>query len=174
MVRFVAIPGGNRSNHGCIWLMPYYTKVLQPDEKVQAVGRPHWFIYGRGGFLLAIAIALLIFSGTVSDRDWQYYTMMAAGVVAFLALLLLLGAWIRRRSTEIAVTDRRIILNFGLLSRRTLEMNMSQVEMVDVQQSVSGRIWGYGTVVIRGSGGDVEPLVRISSPIRIRNAVLAR
>jgi uncharacterized membrane protein YdbT with pleckstrin-like domain len=138
------------------------------------VGRPHWFIYRRSMLVLVIAIALLIFSGSVSDPDAQHYMLVAAGIVALLALLLLLGAWIRRHSTEIAVTDRRIILHFGLVSRRTLEMNMSQVEMVDVQQSLSGRIWGYGTVVIRGSGGDLEPLVRISSPIRIRNAIVVR
>jgi uncharacterized membrane protein YdbT with pleckstrin-like domain len=70
------------------------------------------------------------------------------------------------------VTDRRVILNHGLLTRHTLEMNMSKIEMVDVQQSLAGRIWGYGTVVIRGTGADIEPLVDIRSPLRIRNAIV--
>ena len=68
------------------------------------------------------------------------------------ALLLLLGAWIRRRATEIVVTDRRVIFKRGLISRHTVEMNVSKIETVDVEQGLAGRIWDYGTVLIRGTG----------------------
>jgi len=152
--------------------MSYYTKVLQPDEKVKVVGRLHWSIYGRALVVLAIAVALLVTADRLPDPDWQRYAKLAAGVIGVLGILLLLGAWIRRRATEIVVTDRRVILNHGLLTRHTLEMNMSKIEMVDVQQSLAGRIWGYGTVVIRGTGADIEPLVGIGSPLQIRNAIV--
>jgi membrane protein YdbS with pleckstrin-like domain len=150
--------------------MAYYTKVLQPEETVKAVGRLHWSIYGRAIVVLLLAVAVLAFAESLTDPEWQRYAQMASGVVALLGLLLLIAAWIRRKSTEIVVTDRRVILNQGLLRRHTMEMNM--IEMVDVKQSLWGRIWGYGTVEIRGTGADIEPLVGIGSPLAIRNAIV--
>ena len=82
-----------------------------------------------------------------------------------MGILLLLGAWIRRRATEIVVTDRRVIFKRGLLGRHTVEMNVSKIETVDVEQGIGGRIWGYGTVLIRGTGSSFEPLVGVGSPL---------
>jgi membrane protein YdbS with pleckstrin-like domain len=152
--------------------MPYYTKVLQPDEKVLVVGRLHWSIYGPAVVVLAAALALLVLSYRVLDPVWQHYTLLAAGVVGVLGLLLLLGASIRRHATEIVVTDRRVIFKRGLLSRHTVEMNVSKIETVDVEQGLAGRIWGYGTLLIRGTGSGFEPLVGVGSPIQIRNAIV--
>jgi membrane protein YdbS with pleckstrin-like domain len=151
--------------------MPYYTKVLQPDEKVLVVGRLHWSIYGPAVVVLAAALALLVLSYRVLDPVWQHYTLLAAGVVGVLGLLLL-GASIRRHATEIVVTDRRVIFKRGLLSRHTVEMNVSKIETVDVEQGLAGRIWGYGTLLIRGTGSGFEPLVGVGSPIQIRNAIV--
>jgi membrane protein YdbS with pleckstrin-like domain len=152
--------------------MAYYTKVLQPDETVKVVGRLHWSIYIRGVVVLAVAAALLVGSLWLPDPDWQRTAQWAAAVVGALGLLLLLGAWIRRRSTEIVVTDRRVIYKRGLLSRHTVEMNVSKIETVDVEQGLAGRIWSYGTVVIRGTGSGFEPLVGVGSPLAIRNAIV--
>ncbi len=100
-------------------------------------------------------------------RGWR------VGVIGVLGILLLLGAWIRRHATEIVVTDRRVIFKRGLLARHTVEMNVSKIETVDVEQGLGGRIWGYGTLLIRGTGAGFEPLVGVGSPLRIRNAIVA-
>ena len=152
--------------------MAYYTKVLQPDETVKVVGRLHWSIYLRAVIVLLVALAVLLGSDWLPDPDWQRYALLAGGVVGVLGLLLLLAAWIRRRATEIVVTDRRVIFKRGLLSRHTVEMNVSKIETVDVEQGLGGRIWGYGTVLIRGTGVGLEPLVGVGSPLLIRNAIV--
>ena len=152
--------------------MAYYTKVLQPDETVKVVGRLHWSIYIRAVIVLLIALGVLVGCYWVFDPDWQRYALLASGVIGVLGLLLLLKAWIHRMATEIVVTDRRVILNRGLLRRHTMEMNMSRIEMVDVKQSLWGRIWGYGTVEIHGTGADIEPLEGVGSPLLIRNAIV--
>jgi membrane protein YdbS with pleckstrin-like domain len=152
--------------------MPYYTKVLQPDETVKVVGRLHWSVYIRAVIMLLVALAVLVGSYWLPDSDWQHYALLASGVIGVLGLLLLLKAWIHRSATEIVVTDRRVILNRGLLRRHTMEMNMAKIEMVDVKQSLWGRIWGYGTVEIHGTGADIEPLEGIGSPLLIRNAIV--
>ena len=76
-------------------------------------------------------------------------------------------------TTEIAVTNRRVIYKTGLVSRRTVEMNMDKVESVDVTQDIFGRIFDYGTVLIRGTGASLEPLSTIASPLALRNAISA-
>lgn len=80
--------------------------------------------------------------------------------------------WFVRVTTEIVVTDKRIIHKVGWIARRTEEMNITKVETVDVDQGVVGRILGFGTVLIRGIGGSWEPLRRLASPLELRNAII--
>ena len=153
--------------------MPYYTKVLQPDEQVRVIGRLHLSIYLRGFIVLIAAIALLAASTSLPDPDAQRIARWASAALGALGLLLLLRAWIRRRATEIVVTDRRVILKRGLIARHTVEMNVGKIETVDVEQGLAGRLWGYGTLLIHGTGSGFEPLVGIGAPLSIRNAIVA-
>jgi len=153
--------------------MAYYTKVLQPDETVKVVGRLHWSLYLRALFVVVVALARLLGSDRLPDPTWQQYARLAGGVVGVLGILLLLAAWIRRQATEIVVTDRRVIFKRGLLARHTVEMNVSKIETVDVEQGLGGRLWGYGTLMIRGTGAGFEPLIGVGSPLAIRNAIVA-
>ena len=79
-----------------------------------------------------------------------------------------------RWTTEIAVTDRRVIYKRGFINRHTIEMNMDKVASVDVDQSVPGRLLNYGTVTVQGTGMSFEPLRRIKSPLSLRNAIIAK
>ncbi len=90
------------------------------------------------------------------------------------SLLTLLAAAVRRWTTEIAVTDRRVIFKRGLIRRHTIEMNMDKVETVDVDQSLAGRLLGYGDIVVRGTGSTIEPFRKIAAPLDFRNQVTAR
>jgi uncharacterized membrane protein YdbT with pleckstrin-like domain len=100
---------------------------------------------------------------------------LEVGAAAFglLALFTWLRAAIRRATTELAVTDRRVIYKSGLLARHTLEMNRSKVESVDVDQSILGRMFGFGTIVVRGTGGSLEPMRMVSDPLRFRSHITA-
>jgi uncharacterized membrane protein YdbT with pleckstrin-like domain len=153
--------------------MAYYTKVLQPDETVRALGRLHWLIFWPSVFWLLIAVAIACVGAFVAVEDPQrQYCFYAAAAIAFVAVVMSLAQWIRRRGTEIVVTDRRVILKRGLMSRYTAEMTVSKIETVDVTQSLWGRMFGYGTVVIRGTGSGIEPLRGVAAPIALRNAIL--
>jgi uncharacterized membrane protein YdbT with pleckstrin-like domain len=80
-------------------------------------------------------------------------------------------AFIRRASTELAVTDQRVIYKTGLLARHTLEMNRGKVESVAVDQTLLGRLFGYGTVIVRGTGSTLEPIRNISDPLTFRSYI---
>lgn len=69
---------------------------------------------------------------------------------------------------EFAITNKRVIIKTGLISRKTFEMNHSKIESVNVDQSVLGRILGYGTISIVGSGGTKEVFPKIKNPLRFR------
>jgi len=102
---------------------------------------------------------------------WSLAPMILLGVlllVLVVGLFFLIAAWIRYRTTEFAVTDRRIIAKTGLMSRRTVEMFLDKVESLNVEQSVPGRIFGYGTVTIRGTGATSETFGNISAPLDLR------
>jgi uncharacterized membrane protein YdbT with pleckstrin-like domain len=85
-----------------------------------------------------------------------------------------LRAWFRRWTTEVDVTDRRVVFKRGFIKRHTVELNMDKVESVDVDQSVLGRLLDYGDITIRGTGIGIEPLRGIGSPLDFRNHVTAR
>jgi uncharacterized membrane protein YdbT with pleckstrin-like domain len=99
---------------------------------------------------------------------------LVALVCALVGLGVAASAWFRRWTTEIDVTDRRIVYKRGFIRRHTVEMNMDKVESVDVDQSILGRMLNYGDITIRGTGVGIEPLHNIDAPLEFRNQVTAR
>ncbi len=153
--------------------MQYYRRVLQADERLLVACRQHWIVFARAGTLLVLGLALLAVStgwiaGTIVHQALFYGGLLALVLVPFYGL----GAFLSWYTTEIAVTDRRIIYKRGLISRRTVEMNISKVETVDVDQGPLGRVLDFGNVVVRGTGGTFEPLRVVASPLALRNAIL--
>lgn len=71
-------------------------------------------------------------------------------------------------TTELAVTNKRVIAKTGLIRRNTIEMFLSKVESVHVEQSVLGRIFDFGTVMISGTGVHNAPFRGISQPLLFR------
>ena len=88
----------------------------------------------------------------------------------------LLSAWFKRWTTEIDVTNRRIVYKKGFIRRHTVELNMDKVASVDVDQSVFGRLLSYGDITIHGTGDSdvIESLHTIGAPLDFRNHVTAR
>lgn len=156
--------------------MSYVAKILQPGETIRHAARIHWFIYLPAlAFLtaaLAVVAAVTINIGLI-DIAWREVALSGAAVLAAVGLYLALRAWIARFSTELVVTDRRIVYKRGLVRRYTAEMNMEKVETVLVEQGVLGRIFNYGTITVRGTGGGMEPLPNIDDPLAFRNHVTA-
>jgi uncharacterized membrane protein YdbT with pleckstrin-like domain len=97
--------------------------------------------------------------------------VIAGAILLIVGALTLCAALVRRNATEMAVTNRRILVKSGLLSRRTIEMLLSRVESIVVTEPLLGRILGYGTVIIRGTGGTPEPFSMIAQPTEFRRAV---
>ena len=153
--------------------MAYVHSVLQPGETVKAIGRLHWINYLKAFAVAAVAVVLLLYGGQEATKAGRSVTF-AGWLLLLVAGVALLGSWFRRLLTELSVTNHRVIYKSGFIRRHTVEMNMDKVETVNVDQSILGRILGYGTIHVLGTGQGIEGLTRIAAPIRIRNAITAR
>lgn len=97
-----------------------------------------------------------------TSYHWIIFFSLRALLTLFIAPL------IDRFTDEFAITNKRVIIKTGLFSRKTFEMNLSKIESVNVDQSILGRILGYGTIKIVGSGGTKEVFPNIRKPLAFR------
>lgn len=107
---------------------------------------------------------------------WPYAFLIVIGVCAVpllgSGLLLLAYVYIKVATTEVAVTDRRVIAKFGFISRSTIEMSVRRIESIQVDQGILGRIFDYGSIVMSGAGNPLAPIPGISNPMAFRRAFL--
>jgi len=151
--------------------MNYVDSILEPGETVRYRTNVSWTIY-----VPSILLAIAALAALAIGADYQQTVNLSwfvAIVVILAAVAMFVPAWFRRWTTEIAVTDRRIILKRGLIRRHTVEMNMQKVESVDVDQTLLGRLFNYGDVTVRGVGSTFERLNFIDAPLRLRTTVTA-
>jgi len=152
--------------------MSYVQKVLQPGETLIYRTRLHWLIYARAIILAGLAVAAVA-AGYAAGPDFKDAGLIAGGFFLLLAAIAAIFGAIKRATTELAVTDHRLIFKRGLISRYTIEMARSKVESIDVVQSIGGRIFNYGTILVRGTGGSLEPFRDIEDPLRLRSTITA-
>jgi uncharacterized membrane protein YdbT with pleckstrin-like domain len=128
----------------------------------------HWVVYIAP--LVACVLGILAFAIALSSADGA--AVGACGIFLFLiGLFRLLWVWLVRRTTELAVTNQKVLGKWGVLSRRTIEQRLEKVDSVQVDQSVLGRLLNYGTIRIHGSGSSTTPISTISNPIAFRRHV---
>lgn len=139
---------------------------LLPGERIVHRARPHWVLF-LGPLCLAIAGAAL---GAALEYFAGDYWYVGAAVVG-LALVLALGPAIRYAGSEYAVTDKRVLARLGIIERHSLETLLSKIEAIGVEQGVAGRLLGYGTITITGTGGTRETLELIPAPLEFRRQV---
>jgi uncharacterized membrane protein YdbT with pleckstrin-like domain len=154
--------------------MSYVQKNLNAGENIVYTTRLHWIVLLRpillDLFMSAAGIALLFLTAKLTKLESQ-------GVIFFGGLLILVGnlflaiAIIKRNATEMAVTNKRVIIKVGYLTKRTIELFLSKVESVEVEQPVLGRIFGYGSIALRGTGGTNEPFDLVADPLEFRRQV---
>jgi uncharacterized membrane protein YdbT with pleckstrin-like domain len=145
----------------------YVNNILSDNESVLLSAKLHWINYVPAIIWLAIVVALVT---AIEDDSASFLTGLIGTSIVIASLLL---TWLKHWTTELAITDRRVVAKTGLIARNTNELNRAKIEGVDVQQSILGRLLDYGTISVRGTGGSIAPIPRISNPIAFRKAVHA-
>src|SRR5438132_729009 len=145
--------------------MGYIEKHLAPGERVVFRTSLHPVIFAGTAAFAAFVVGVV---GLIVSRNELTARTVAllwlAGVI--IAIGSLLPLYVRWQTSEFAVTDRRVLVKVGLLSVHTLELLLPKVEAIGVDQTIGGRLLGYGTLRIVGTGGTVETFARLAQRLR--------
>jgi uncharacterized membrane protein YdbT with pleckstrin-like domain len=128
--------------------MAYLDESLAPGESIVGRFALHWTAKWRLIAYLILAIPTL-------------------GI----ALLAALYEWLRLRSIEMGVTNRRVVRKTGIVSRETEELRLASIETIDLRQSAWGRMLGFGDVVLTGRGESAMVFSRLADPLEAKRAI---
>jgi uncharacterized membrane protein YdbT with pleckstrin-like domain len=123
----------------------YIEQVLGRDEEIIATARITGWIYFGPALLTIVTLGLLC------------------------PVLLIPG--IQRATTDLGVTNKRVIAKSGLISRHTVEQRIQKIESIRVNQGMMGRMLDYGTIMVHGTGGATTPIRNVASPFAFKRAV---
>lgn len=155
--------------------MGYVDKILQPDERIVYKAPIHWAVYLPSVVVLILGCAVLgwvlLQPAATRVSTLGFGVLAIGGVLLAIAAYAFLAAVIERRCTELVITSRRVIAKVGFIQRRTWEINTAKVEGVEVVQSILGRIFDYGTVTVKGTGGGTAPVRNVDDPVAFRSQV---
>lgn len=146
--------------------MSYLDEHLLDGEQIVYRARLHWTIFIISIIVVVLGIVLAV---VLRMYEPQYWYLGAA--LSGIGLLLAVGPVINYVSTEFAVTNKRVLSKTGFIQRESDETLLSKVEAVAVDQGVLGRLLGFGTVTITGSGGTEDLFPRISDPLELRRQI---
>ena len=144
--------------------MGYVESVLAPGERVvHRTALSHWN-FALWYFLGALCI---VGAGAAIYLARRRGPVIAAAATVVGAAFIVISP-IRRGTSELVLTDRRIIAKRGFIARVTIEMQLTKVESLHVHQGIMGRLLDYGDVTVVGTGSSLEPLRGICDPLELR------
>jgi uncharacterized membrane protein YdbT with pleckstrin-like domain len=107
---------------------------------------------------------------------WSMLPLLILGFITIwffgLGIIFFIAAYLKFISTELAITNKRVIAKFGFISRRTIEINLDRIESIQVNQGIFGRIFNYGSLVVSGAGNPQAPIPGVSEPLSFRRAFM--
>ena len=144
--------------------MTFIEKNLADNERIIYRANLHWWIYGRSVILLILGIVIFALSGKTEALK------ILGGLLALFGLIAAMGAYTRARASEFAVTNRRIMMKTGITKRRLIELQLNRSEGLIIDQGIVGRIFNYGTIIIR-SGTLEESFSPVAEPYEFKRQI---
>jgi hypothetical protein len=146
----------------------YIHKTLMPGEVVTGETVLHWVVYLK---IIPAAIIPLI----VACFLWAAYESFPFFVFILFEILIVplvaLGAFVNKKTSEFAVTNKRVLMKCGFIRRSSIEIVLTKIESIKVNQGILGRILDYGTIIVCGTGGTKDPFHEIASPLKFRQMI---
>lgn len=142
--------------------MSYIDKGLMDGERIVYRGKLHWVVFLWPIIFFVAAIVLTIIIG---GAEGFIIGFMLITVSIFSSL----GSFITYKTSEFGITNKRLIVKVGFIHRNSLEVLLNEVAGIEVNQNILGRILGFGSVTISGTGGTKHPFHRIGAPLEFRS-----
>jgi len=139
--------------------MSYIEENLMNGEKVLYSSKLHWVV-----FLWPIVwfiVAIIFFSGGGDAAA-------AGGLFVLIAIVTGIASFINYKTSEFGITNKRVIVKVGFIRRNSIEVLLNKVEGIQVNQGILGRILGFGSITVSGTGGTKDPFHKIDAPLEFR------
>jgi membrane protein YdbS with pleckstrin-like domain len=149
--------------------MSYIEQSLGPHERLIARAYLPW-LYRVFAYLVLIG-GIALAAGAFFVLQERSAALVTAGVALSAALAAFVAIMIRVWTTEIAVTNQRLVFKRGWLRRSSDELELFSIEEVDWEQSLLVRVFGFGRLMIYGTGEEEMRLPLISGALAFRKAV---
>jgi uncharacterized membrane protein YdbT with pleckstrin-like domain len=140
--------------------MGYIEKTLLSDEVVAFRTKPHWVIYYKTLSFLTLSFFLLY----ILPKEYYFMAYIMFALTAYSVF----AAFIFFYFSEYVVTNKRVLMKFGFIQRTSLEIFFRQIESMYVNQTILGRIFNFGTVIVVGSGGSQETFPFVPDPLNFK------
>lgn len=160
--------------------MRYLDRNMQSGEKIVYSAELHWIVYHFGITTTIIGglfkhygdyLVRYLLGDKIADMVSKPLTYVALVIIAVGALHLFFG-FIRQISTELVITNKRVIAKHGLISITTFEVMLGRVEGANIDQTIIGRLLGFGTVMVKGTGGGISPIDHVANPQRFHDELM--
>jgi uncharacterized membrane protein YdbT with pleckstrin-like domain len=149
----------------------FIEKNLLANEVVIYRAKLHWIIFLNAILYLLLSVLTCAFSFYFSDG---HQLLLSISLLALLlAFISGINGLIRHTTSEFAITNKRVLIKIGFIKRHSLEVLLSKVEGIGVNQSILGRLLGFGTIIVTGTGGTKETFDQIAAPLKFRQQVQA-
>lgn len=151
--------------------MSYIENNLLADEQLIYTTHLHWIIFLKPVLWFLICIPFYKIGVALqleSVVGFKTFFLFLPAVFAFTMAISTLLTYI---TSEFGVTDQRVIVKIGIIRRATSENLLQRVENIQVDQSIPGRMLGYGSIIIHGTGGTREVFYRIADPLNFRREI---
>lgn len=142
--------------------MSYIEQTLANDEKIEVIAELHWFAYIKAFTIAFVAFAFVIFS-LIYDISILLFGFITALLALYYFLLI--------KTTEMVVTNKRVICKVGIISIKTEELKNKKIEAIEMKQNLFGRIFDYGNICFSGTGTSKVKFVCVSRPHQIKNNI---
>ncbi len=166
--------------------MKYIDKTLLENEKVIYATAPHWIIFSYCILALLLALILYSFCSKLAFLIFNFglqfglnipviFYLQVITIAWFILLLIgivtLIKAWVFYHTSEYGITSKRVIMKVGWLRRYSVEIFLDKIEAVLVRQTIPGRVFNYGNLVISGMGGTQDVFFFVPDPFNFRKQV---
>ena len=144
---------------------------LREGETMIHKVRPSWIVFGWAILLAFLSARFVLGADLATSREAIQTYLIIAAMLAFYALVATCVAQFYRWSSRLMLTNRRVVLKTGILRQRSGEFLLPTIESVLVEFPVTGRLFNYGTLSVRGFGGSREFIKRIPRPEHVRELI---
>ena len=147
---------------------------LLPGERILVSSSRHWVVLLRpiATTILAVGVSLVILFLLHLPGELGLLLMLGVVLAGIAVLNLYYWGW---RAHEYVLTDQRVILNEGILSKFSRSIAIDRIQDLTTFQGLWGRTWGFGDIELESAGREgAELLSTVPHPQQLRNAIFGQ